>query len=202
MLKVERNINLLDWGFPRKFLDAKWNINLIKNEVYYPQIEKYMKDFDDNYLNGRGLFLYGSEGRGKTTISCIIAKYAASKMNPYSFEKKTKFTAAYSQLDSIMSLILNDRIKGSLFISYPDLLIIDNIGEEFGRNENKFSQRTLDNIIRQRDNDKKPLILCSKYNISDIEIEYSKEVKEFIEYNNEIVEVSGINHRIIEKPEF
>ena len=202
ILKMERNISLLDWGFPRKFLDSKWCMDLIKSEEYYPLIENYIKNFDDNYLKGRGLFLCGSHGRGKSMVACIIAKFVATKMNPYSFEQKIKYIVAYSQLDNIMSLIIHDKQKANYFIQKPDLLIIDNIGEEFGRNDNKFSQRTLDNIIRQRDNDKKPVILCSKYNISDIGIEYSKEVKEFIEYTNDIVEISGENHRIIEQPEF
>jgi hypothetical protein len=103
-------------------------------------IENYIKNFADNYLKGRGLFLCGSHGRGKSMVACFIAKFVATKMNPYSFEQKIKYIVAYSQLDNIMSLIIHDKQKANYFIQKPDLLIIDNIGEEFGRNDNKFSK--------------------------------------------------------------
>lgn len=85
---VYRNVRLLDWGFPRKFLQEKWSLELIKDRPYYEKIKKYIDNFIDNYDEGIGIFLYGSQGRGKTTIECIIAKSICSKINPDSFEQK------------------------------------------------------------------------------------------------------------------
>jgi DNA replication protein DnaC len=77
-----------------------------------------------------------------------------------------------------------------------DLLIIDNLGNESGRNENQFAQRTLEMILRKRDNASLPTIVSTNYNLDEVGSEYNKDIKDFLTQNNICVYFSGDNYRV------
>ena len=199
MKKVERNVRLLDGGFPRKFLDDdKWSLELIEGRSYYKPVKKYIDNFLYYYDNGTGLFLHGQQGRGKTTIECIIAKAVVDMINPDSFDKKEKFRVAFSMYDDILRGMIEQSTKDlyNNLVYKSDLLIIDNVGNEFGRNEKQYSQRTLEMILRKRDNDCLPTIISTNYNIDEIEEKYNKDIKEFILQNDKPIFFPGNNYRL------
>lgn len=194
---VKRNVKLLDWGVPRKFLNDKWNMDFLKEKPYYQDIKNYIDNFQENYDNGKGLFLYGPQGRGKTTVESIIAKEVAMMVNPDTFSKKQTFNVAFAMYDDIVKKQF-DKEQSQLknFLYKSDLLIIDNVGNETGKNEKQFSQRILEMILRKRDNDCLPTILSSNYNIDEMATEYNNDVRDFILQNDKLVSVLGDNHRI------
>lgn len=196
--KVNRNVKLLDWGIPRKFLSDKWDINFIKDKNFYEPIKKYLDNYLDNYDEGKGLFLSGPQGRGKTTIESIIAKFLVTKPNPDTFDKHYTFNVAFSMYDDLLKWQFdkNCQDKMKFFIYKSDWLVIDNVGNEMGRNDKQFSQRFLEMILRKRDNDCKPVIISSNYTIDEIGKEYNNDIRDFIIQNNEIINVLGDNHRI------
>lgn len=194
---VKRNVKLLDWGVPRKFLNDKWNMDFLKEKPYYQDIKNYIDNFQENYDNGKGLFLYGPQGRGKTTVESIIAKEVVMMVNPDTFSKKQTFNVAFAMYDDIVKKQF-DKEQNQLkyFLYKSDLLIIDNVGNETGKNEKQFSQRILEMILRKRDNDCLPTILSSNYNIDEMATEYNNDVRDFILQNDKLVSVLGDNHRI------
>ena len=201
---VKRNVTLLDWGIPRKFLDdKKWNLQLLQDKSYYESIKSYIENFDDNFQQGRGLFLTGAHGRGKTTTECVIAKSVAMKINPDTFEQHLNYTVGFAMYDDIIKKMLSKNYAEvemlKTFLYKSNLLIIDNVGNEMGKNEKQFSQRTLEMILRKRDNDCLSTIVSSNYNINEMETEYNIDVKGFLEQNNDIVFVAGDNFRKAQK---
>lgn len=194
---VKRNVKLLDWGVPRKFLNDKWNMDFLKEKPYYQDIKNYIDNFQENYDNGKGLFLYGPQGRGKTTIESIIAKEVVMMVNPDTFSKKQTFNVAFAMYDDIVKKQFDkEQSQLKYFLYKSDLLIIDNVGNETGKNEKQFSQRILEMILRKRDNDCLPTILSSNYNIDEMATEYNNDVRDFILQNDKLVSVLGDNHRI------
>lgn len=194
---VKRNVKLLDWGVPRKFLNDKWNMDFLKEKPYYQDIKNYIDNFQENYDNGKGLFLYGPQGRGKTTVESIIAKEVAMMVNPDTFSKKQTFNVAFAMYDDIVKKQFDkEQSQLKYFLYKSDLLIIDNVGNETGKNEKQFSQRILEMILRKRDNDCLPTILSSNYNIDEMATEYNNDVRDFILQNDKLVSVLGDNHRI------
>jgi DNA replication protein DnaC len=204
--KAKRNIRLLDWGIPRKFLDDKWDLDILKDKSFFKIINKYIDNFIDNYDAGKGLFLTGPHGRGKTTTECVIAKRVSAMINPDTFEDKKRFIVGFSMYDDIVkkqfSKSEEEKTQLKQFLYKSDLLIIDNVGNETGKNEKQFSQRLLEMILRKRDNDCLPTIISSNYNINEIETEYNIDVKDFIIQNDEIVYIAGDNHRIEKQDSF
>jgi len=195
--KVKRNVKLLDWGIPRKFLSDKWDLEFIKEKNFYEPVKNYIDNFQDNYDEGRGLFLYGPQGRGKTTIESIIAKHVVEKINPDSFKKRSTFNVAFAMYDDLVKCQFDkaNQDKMKIFIYKSDLLIIDNVGNEVGKNDNQFSQRFLEMILRKRDNDCLPTIISSNYTIDEMGKEYNNDIRDFLIQNNEIISVLGDNHR-------
>lgn len=194
---VKRNVKLLDWGVPRKFLNDKWNMDFLKEKPYYQDIKNYIDNFQENYDNGKGLFLYGPQGRGKTTVESIIAKEVVIMVNPDTFSKKQTFNVAFAMYDDIVKKQFDkEQSQLKYFLYKSDLLIIDNVGNETGKNEKQFSQRILEMILRKRDNDCLPTILSSNYNIDEMATEYNNDVRDFILQNDKLVSVLGDNHRI------
>ena len=194
---VKRNVKLLDWGVPRKFLNDKWNMDFLKEKPYYQDIKNYIDNFQENYDNGKGLFLYGPQGRGKTTVESIIAKEVVMMVNPDTFSKKQTFNVAFAMYDDIVKKQFDkEQSQLKYFLYKSDLLIIDNVGNETGKNEKQFSQRILEMILRKRDNDCLPTILSSNYNIDEMATEYYNDVRDFILQNDKLVSVLGDNHRI------
>ena len=194
---VKRNVKLLDWGVPRKFLNDKWNMDFFFFLPYYQDIKNYIDNFQENYDNGKGLFLYGPQGRGKTTVESIIAKEVVMMVNPDTFSKKQTFNVAFAMYDDIVKKQFDkEQSQLKYFLYKSDLLIIDNVGNETGKNEKQFSQRILEMILRKRDNDCLPTILSSNYNIDEMATEYNNDVRDFILQNDKLVSVLGDNHRI------
>lgn len=194
---VKRNVKLLDWGVPRKFLNDKWNMDFLKEKPYYQDIKNYIDNFQENYDNGKGLFLYGPQGRGKTTVESIIAKEVVMMVNPDTFSKKQTFNVAFAMYDDIVKKQFDkEQSQLKYFLYKSDLLIVDNVGNETGKNEKQFSQRILEMILRKRDNDCLPTILSSNYNIDEMATEYNNDVRDFILQNDKLVSVLGDNHRI------
>jgi len=191
--KIKRNLNLLDWGVPKKFIQDEWEEKL-KNKSYYPRVKNYFDNFKENYRNNRGIFFHGPHGRGKTTAECVIAKHVSAMYNEDTLKC---FTVAFALFSDIIKMSFDmEKNKLNQFLYKSDLLIIDNIGNENGKNDNRFSQRFLENIIRKRDNDCKPLILSSNYDMKEMKENYGEDVHDFIISNNEIIKILGENHRV------
>lgn len=195
---VQRNIRLVDWGFPKKFLDdERWNLKLLQGRPYYESVKSYIDNFQSNYDEGKGLFIHGAQGRGKTTIECIIAKHIALMKNPDK-PKQEPFNVGFSMYEDIVQSQL-DNTKRDLytkFIYKSDLLIIDNVGNETGKNSNGYSQRLLEMILRKRDNFSLPTIISTNFSIDEMGTEYNKDVKDFILQNDEVIYFSGDNYRV------
>ena len=195
---VKRNIRLVDWGFPKKFLDdEQWNLDMLVDRPYYNAVKSYIDDFLFNYDNGKGLFIHGAQGRGKTTIECIIAKRVAQMINPDK-PNNTYFNVGFSMYEDIVQSQL-DNAKRDLYMKFiykSDLLIIDNVGNEIGKNANGYSQRILEMILRKRDNLALPTIISTNFSVKEMETEYNKDVKDFILQNDEVIYFAGDNYRV------
>lgn len=194
---VETNVRLRDYGVPLKFLNPKWNMEMLKDKSYYEDIRDYIDNFLEYYDEGKGLFLFGPQGRGKTTIECIVAKEIAKKVNPDTFNPKRRFTVGFMMFDDIVKSQFDKENKEAVnkLIYKTDLLIIDNLGNEQGRNENQFAQRILEMILRKRDNDTLPTIVSTNYNLDEMGTEYNKDIKDFLTQNNVCVYFAGNNYR-------
>lgn len=193
------NANLVDWGIPRKYLSNEWTWDNFEHVSFIEKSKNYADNFVENYMNCKGLFFYGAQGRGKSTMESMIAKTVAKLTNP---DTNKYFKPAFAIYEDIVQLSHQSRVNFDALqklknLCYkPDLLIIDNIGSETGFNsETKHTTKLLDLILRKRDNMGYPTILSSNFTPDEISKFYSDTVRDFIENNCELIAVTGDNFR-------
>ena len=153
------------------------------------QAARLARDFNNKvdipYAN---FLLLGSVGVGKTYISIAITNEFIKK-NIY-----VKFITAIKLAD-ILSSYDDDMYKEYELLKEVPLLVIDDLGTEYGRGA--FSSRFLD-LISYRQSNKLPMVITSNMNISDIVDDYSERLWSKLQQNTRIyvIEQNDIRHKI------
>lgn len=191
------NAHLVAAGIPRKYLNSTWNWDGINsNKEATNKARNYSSNFIQNYFDGKGLYIYGRQGRGKSLLESLIARDVAAKVNP---DNGKKFRVAFIIFEEFVQLShrarsdFEARKQVDSLIENPDLLIIDNIGSETGTQT--YNTKFLEFILRKRDNNSVPTIISSNYTPEQLIEPYSDTVHDFIVQNNELIFVQGDNHR-------
>lgn len=192
-----RNAHLVASGIPRKYLDSSWNWDgLQNNKEAINKAKYYSENFIQNYFKGKGLYIYGQQGRGKSLLESLIARDVSSKINP---DRNKTFRVGFVIFEELVQYSHQSRsdLKAksiyNAIVSSTDLLIIDNIGSETGSKE--YNTKLLEFVLRKRDNDCVPTIISSNYTPEQLLSAYSDTVHDFVKQNCEYVSVQGENFR-------
>jgi DNA replication protein DnaC len=191
--------NLVANGVPKSFLDWKWSNCGKASPQIIKQCQDYIRDFDNNFISCRGMYIFGTQGVGKTTLSTMMAKYIALKINPITDRRYTVAFATYDTLVDWHTNKFNNILQDKLnkFITKAELVIIDNVGAEGGNVQN--NTKLLDRILRERRNRGYPTIITSNYTMDEIKSNYSTSVRDFISQSFNEMPVIGQNIRAKEK---
>ena len=92
-------------------------------------LESYAQNFPDHARIGRSLVLCGGMGTGKTMLACAVGLRAALH-----FAKTVRYTTAYRLTQDIKDTYGTGRKEADAAAAFtqPDLLIIDEVGVQFG----------------------------------------------------------------------
>jgi len=176
-LNVELYTHLTTRNFPRRYVT--WNWEQCENKGLAKKCAEYCDNFEENYYEGRSIYIHGQQGRGKTTLTTIIGKEISKKIKP---GENKKFSALFLMMSDIINYSINNKeLFENLKNESVDILVIDNLGSENGQNENKYSAKVLDEIIRNRTNKCLPTVISSNFAPIELEKYYSKTVMELIE---------------------
>lgn len=124
--------------------------------------EKYVENFDNETTN---LCFYGDTGLGKTFMSCCVAKALMDKGKSVIYIRSAKL---FKRLDDERFGRETDGIDD---IYNCDMLIIDDLGTEA---ENKFVTPSLLEIVNERINKNKKMLISTNLNFSGLEKYYTK----------------------------
>ena len=175
------------------------NIDLEKNRA---SIIKFLKKFYDNYKknqSGKGLYLHGSFGSGKTYMVSAL-------LNELSKEGYKVVIVYYPELlRSIKESFNNEDYKERFDeIKNADLLLLDDIGAETASSWNR--DEILGTILQYRMDNKKSTFFTSNLNLDELENHFilnktteeqikSRRIMERIKYLTESLELIGENKR-------
>jgi DNA replication protein DnaC len=129
----------------------------------------YAKHIENAAREGIGLFLYGSNGSGKTHLTVGVLKHAILK--GYTGQLVSLSGAFTAHMDAVYGNMearewLNRRVKNIQF------LVIDDALKETGKSENL--PVFFDNLIRHRMRRSLPTIISTNGTIQDFELRYGK----------------------------
>jgi DNA replication protein DnaC len=170
--ELVKQSNLINSQIPPRFLKASFD-NYKTTTKEQGNAKKTCFDYASNFENkletGTSLVFVGTVGTGKTHLACSIAQeimkkgYSALYVNTSKALRKVKGTwdGGNEKEQEAMNYFIN-----------PDLLILDEIGLQYG---SKAEKTILFEILNERYEQLKPTILISNLDINDLK-EYVTEM--------------------------
>lgn len=156
-------------GIPKSFrgntlkdFDVKGKSELKKVKCL---VQAYIEDLDSNFENNKGLFLYGSNGVGKTMLSSIILKEAYR--HRYTSRRSTfvEYVDKYTKVWNAKSADEKATLEDELYTYYKavEFLVLEEVGKEI---DSKVSAPILEDLLRYREDNGLVTIVCTNLNIS------------------------------------
>lgn len=152
-----------------------WRISMEKDFVGDPRLkqkyDEYTFDIKQSYISGKSIFLKGSHGVGKTSMTTCILKKAANK----------GYSCLYTTLGDIISIFTQasgqEKFLARRELLLVDFLVIDEVDSRFVATESASDlyARNLEGIFRIRSSNKLPTLMST--NSPNIVESFSGELK-------------------------
>lgn len=154
-------------GIPDRFKDRRLSNFIASTDQQKYALDfcsEYAKNFDQVLETGRSAIFVGSPGTGKTHLACAIGIYV---MGAY------RCTALFTTVMRAVRRVKSSWNRSSLetetqaieAMVFPDLLILDEVGVQFGSDAEKM---ILFDIINERYEKRRPTLLMSNLNQEEI----------------------------------
>lgn len=157
-------------------------------------ISDYICDMDLRYTENKGLFLYGSNGVGKTFLASIVA------MEAYRWRYSTKrvsfadYVQKYTRVWDAVNIEQREELESELYTEYKavEFLILEEIGKEI---DSKIAAPILEDLLRYREDHHLPTIICTNLDIDTVEDRYGYSITSLIKGNMTPILIEGADKR-------
>lgn len=159
-----------DFSFYDSEVDPSLGVSPLANaKSIYRICHTYCKNFAKHYEN---LFIYGPAGVGKTRLTSCMAEELLNMGYCVMYQSSYRLFKFFEDCYFNRSTVKNAQIlKDAIYDC--DLLIIDDFGTEF---VNLYTKSVLFDLLNVRISEKRPIIINSNFNISDLEPIYSERI--------------------------
>jgi DNA replication protein DnaC len=182
--------NLTYRGVPREYHNAHMDEYPI-DEDYKDLFTRYTDNLEIMFEDKVNLILYGSNGSGKTYLSCLVIKDAYTK----------RFSAFRTTLQRYIDLQFKKNEEGVVElinkIENAEFLVIDEVGKETF-DKSQFNIIKLEELLRQRDTIGRPTIICTNLPLEQeggLYHQYGKSISSLIDGNFMKVLFEGDDNR-------
>jgi DNA replication protein DnaC len=181
--KVKSNI-------PLKYRD--YNLDIISHphvQDIKSKVKEYIDNIDKNRKTGLGLYLYGSQGLGKTVMGCVVLMEAIKK------GYKVYFSYFAECLDILIGTRLGEEERKEVAnkILEADFLMIDNV--DFERAKTTLLNTSVDMLLRKRADSKLINIITANYSIEEISGHYGYQISSLFAENAIELHFKGADYR-------
>lgn len=189
--------SLIMMGVPRRFCDktikdfntyGKKSLKSIKQFV-----TEYLKDLDTNIEENKGICFMGSNGVGKSFLSCIILK--EMYRHRYSCRRVTfsAYITAYTESWGA-NKSEKDVIESELFEKYKgvEFLVLEEIGKEI---DSKIAKPILEDLLRYREEHGLVTIICTNLTPQTLKETYGASVCSLINGNMTVIIIDSEDKR-------
>lgn len=189
--------SLVMMGVPRRFCDktiedfntyGKKSLSSIKEFVV-----DYLNDLDTNVEENRGICFIGSNGVGKSLLSCIILKEMYK--HRYSCRRVTfsSYISAYTESWGA-NKSEKDVIESELYEKYKgvEFLVLEEIGKEI---DSKIAKPILEDLLRYREEHGLVTIICTNLTPVTLKELYGASVCSLINGNMTVIVIDSEDKR-------
>lgn len=191
-------VNLSRRGVPRKFhditIDDFQDYGIPELKQVKLLIMKYIQEIDYNFHNNQGLFLYGSNGVGKTMIASLIVKEAYR--HRYSSKRCTfqEYINEYTKIWDTKTIEEREELEALFYHNYKavEFLALEEIGKEL---DTKLSPVVLEDLLRYREDKGLPTIICTNLTPKAVVERYGNSIGSLIKGNTTPIKIVGEDRR-------
>lgn len=157
-------------------------------------IQDYLFRFSDRVQNCEGLFLYGSNGVGKTFIACILVKEAYK----YRFTTKrvtfSQYINLYTEVWDAKGVEQRALYEDALYQNAKsvEFLVLEEVGKEI---DTKIGAPILEDLLRYREDHGLTTVICANLSPKDIEERYGESIFSLMQGNMIPVLIEGKDER-------
>lgn len=150
-------------------------------------VEDYINNLDENISEGRGIYFCGSNGVGKSFLSCIILKEAYR--HRYSCRRVTfsSYISAYTESwgankddRDVLEQDLLDKYKGVEF------LVLEEVGKEI---DSKIAKPILEDLLRYREEHCLTTVMCCNIELKEFRNYYGNSICSLINGTQTIIRI-------------
>lgn len=191
--------SLIMMGVPRRFCDktikdyktyGKKSLKNIKSFV-----NDYIENINDNIEDNKGICFIGSNGVGKSYLSCLILKEAYR--HRYSCRRVTfsSYITAYTESWNTKNKDEKDVLESELFEKYKgvEFLVLEEIGKEI---DSKISRPILEDLLRYREEQGLVTIICTNLAPTTLKEVYGASICSLINGNMTVIAIDSEDKRM------
>lgn len=200
-------INLSRMGVPKHLfnfsLDDMDDLGIESRRKVIDYVKKYTDNLDYAFDNNVGIFFYGANGVGKSTLASLIIKEAYRRRYK---AKRCTFSDYISEYTKTWNLEKathwgEDDPVGLFYHNYKavDFLVIEELGKE---RESELALTTLEDLLRYREEKGLPTIICSNLSPKKVEERYAKSNFSLLRGNFQAIQLEGEDLRVEKHTDF
>lgn len=153
---AKAGIPILYWSLGLEDLDI--------NGIGVKEVTNYSNRLKMAYEDGKGIFLYGKNGNGKTLSACAIAKQAIREGYSVRFTFLGEIISAF--IDTMYDGKQREKLKQDIL--EVDFLILDDIDKAYISEKSEYINSILDTLFRTRVQNKLPVVMTANKSIEEI----------------------------------
>lgn len=188
--------SLIMMGVPKKFCDKTLDDFKEYEDVIEVKrfVETYIDNIEENLDNGRGIFFCGSNGVGKSFLSCIILKEAYR--HRYSCRRVTfsSYINAYTESWNTRDKSEKDVLESELHEKYKgvEFLVLEEIGKEI---DSKIAKPILEDLLRYREEHGLSTVICCNLDLPDFRKYYEDSICSLVSGSQTIIKIVAKDRR-------
>lgn len=186
--------NLVNCGVPSRLHDLYLEDLEVEDKIKQ-YVLRYTEHLDKVYREGKGIYFFGNNGVGKTTLACMILKecytYRYTCKRITFMDYVSLYTRAWG--DSEVKQEVEEEINK---IKSREFLCIEEIGKE---NDTKVAVNVLEDLLRYREDNSLPTIICTNLSPKVIKERYGNSIYSLMKGNCVPIKVTGEDKRGCEK---
>lgn len=198
MRKTLSPVNLSKRGVPKRFHDIKVedlkDYGSEERRELLKTIVKYINNLDAMFNKNVGLFMYGSNGVGKSFIASLIVKEGYK--HRYTSKRCTfvEYVQEYTRMWNVKDSVEREHLEELFYHNYKavEFLCLEEVGKEL---DTKLSPVVLEDLLRYREEKGYPTIICTNISPKTLVEQYGASIGSLIKGNFIPIKLVGKDRR-------